>query len=650
MKSKSINKICEACAQPFTTTRPYKRYCSSECRNRAARKSWVAGLGQASCRPCIQCGTEFQPHPERPKTKLCSRKCQGLWVNANGLGPRHDDDVLLARIISAINTHDRCLSQDELVLKVEITHKVLLARGWSMDFLYKRAGRVYEAPALGSRFEDRVYVALSEIFPDEEIETDKTLPGMRGVKNGELRADFLLPGQNLMVEADGKQHLTGRGDSKQLAYIQANDRLKDEYAASNGIMLIRLPQTADTRSIKAQLLRGVRRARPAFKCLHPSNKSSDSGPGRRLPKRRNAGTRPRRKTGDKGEALEDVCCRGCHARPSYKNINTYLCATCWDVWNKLRRSTKTLNSAEVEEYKAGLISFLKTRDRYVWQAEAYLYHRPVTMKELKRHNISIPAICRDLRLFAPAEDRITRETIERVQKFALDYLAQHGRMPDVRAVISGAKIDHTNLWSCMDYEEFVSRHGGKVDTDTRYRFRDDDDFRHAAAQVVRDAGCPLHMTVIFEELGISYPAYLANYGSVSSDEIHDAAGISRDHSGVASLLEAAGETALTELGWEVERQASFPGLIGVGGRPLKFDFRLVGGTILVEIDGPQHFNPSDSYYKESGIVHDGLKEDFASRNGYQVIRVDARVHNSPKSIKAFLRPLVGLGPRHPDKL
>ncbi|MES2438544.1 MAG: hypothetical protein V4584_05745 [Verrucomicrobiota bacterium] len=342
----------------------------------------------------------------------------------------------------------------------------------------------------------------------------------------------------------------------------------------------------------------------------------------------------------RGAPLNDVYCRGCHSLPSYKNINTYLCSTCWDRWNQLRRSAEVLEDSAVGDFKKKLTDFIKGLGRYVWHPEVYLYFRPVPNAELKRHCIKVPSICRDLGRFAPADDRIVWELDQRVRGFATNYLKMHKKTPTVREIMAGAGVDHTTLWS-MDYAKFIGGLGGKIDTNIRHRFRNDEEFLEAAAQVVRGAGCPLHMTTILEDLGVSYPSYLLHFESVGSEEIHNLAGVSRSHEGVASLLEAAGEKALTELGWEVTRQASFPDLVGEGGRLLHYDFQLVGTTTLVEIDGAQHYDANDTYFKECVRKGDEMKDNYAKRNGYTLIRVDTRIYKSPKSMKEFLIPRVG---------
>ena len=353
------------------------------------------------------------------------------------------------------------------------------------------------------------------------------------------------------------------------------------------------------------------------------------------------------KNNQKGNPLADVYCRGCHARPSFKNISTYLCNKCWDRWNEVRRSAKVLDESEVGFFKEELTAFIKARNRYVWHPEVYLYFRPVSIDELKKHGIKVATICRELRLFAPPDDRITRETVERVEKFVTEYMKAHQKVPGVREVLAWTKLDHTTLWSCMDFEEFVRDLGGKINTDVRYRFRNENDFLLAAAEVVKKAGCPLHMTVILEEMGVSYPAYLDNFGAVTSEEIHEKAGISRSLDGVDSLLEAAARAALNRLGWQVEAGVSFPDLFGKENRPMKFDLKLVDSDTLVEIDGAQHFDSDNFMFKKNIVENDAMKDEYARRNGLRLIRVDARKIRTPKAMMKFFHQHIGRGPHGP---
>ena len=337
--------------------------------------------------------------------------------------------------------------------------------------------------------------------------------------------------------------------------------------------------------------------------------------------------------------LDDVYCRGCHSRPSYKNINTYFCVQCWELWNKLRRSSLNLGASEVPKFAAELNAFVKERGRYVWHPEAYLFFRAIPTAVLKNYNIEVSTVCRDLGFYAPSDDRITVELSRRVEDYVLTFWNEHRRTPEVRETLKVLKLDHATLWS-IDYAAIIARLGGKIPINARHRFRSSAEFRQAAAQVVRDADCPLHLTCIFEELGICYPTYRGNFADVTSEEIHDLAGVERSRRGLASLFEVAAEKALTQLGFEVERQPYFPGLIGNGNRHLHYDFRLGGTRILVEIDGPQHYNVLDTYHKPNAKKYDAMKESYALRHGYPLIRVDARIYKHPKAMETFLRPQI----------
>lgn len=344
-----------------------------------------------------------------------------------------------------------------------------------------------------------------------------------------------------------------------------------------------------------------------------------------------------------GKPHNDILCRGCQSRPSYKNISTYLCAKCWDQWNLVRRKSERLEDGEIPQFKADLTEFIRKRGRYVFQQEVYIYFKPVSEKQLKHYGIKVATLCRELGYFAPADDRFTKETIARVRDFVTAFAAEHGTTPTVREIIAGAGIDHTTLWS-IDYEKIVRDVGGRVRSDVRFRFRSAEEFKRAAVQIVKDAGCPLHMTMIMEELGISYPGYLENFASVTPDEILTEAGFGRLEPGQASIWEAIAEKALRDLGYEVERQVSFEGLVGDSGRLLCFDIRVVGLNVLVEIDGPHHYDPRDRAHKKSTIIYDRRKDRFARKNGFRLIRVDLRVIDRLDKMRAYFKEHIGEGP------
>lgn len=249
-----VEMVCGNCGATFL--KPYKhgyagiKFCP------ACREGGNAVI-KAHPRACKQCGKTFRPGRTRQGAELCSRFCQGTWINAQGLGPKHNDEELLARLVKSIVSVPYCMSQQQLTAETGVAHKTLSSRKWTMAYLYSEAGVPYTKPSLASKLEDSVFSVLTSAFPGVEIFTQHKLPGMLGVKGGDLRADFFVPSLNLMVEADGNQHRDSRGGQYPTEYIQANDRNKDAYAKKHGIRLVRIPQSMVRSSMRKKLLEAV---------------------------------------------------------------------------------------------------------------------------------------------------------------------------------------------------------------------------------------------------------------------------------------------------------------------------------------------------------------------------------------------------------
>ncbi len=84
---------------------------------------------------------------------------------------------------------------------------------------------------------------------------------------------------------------------------------------------------------------------------------------------------------------------------------------------------------------------------------------------------------------------------------------------------------------------------------------------------------------------------------------------------------------LDENGVDFETQYSFPDLLGVGGRPLRFDFAIFeDGKLkrLVEFHGRQHFGrPKGSWANGYGnlVENDIRKREYCNRNGIGLIMI-----------------------------
>lgn len=83
---------------------------------------------------------------------------------------------------------------------------------------------------------------------------------------------------------------------------------------------------------------------------------------------------------------------------------------------------------------------------------------------------------------------------------------------------------------------------------------------------------------------------------------------------------------LAERRIEFETEKSFPGLVGVGGGQLRFDFYLPKHKVCIECDGPQHFQYMPTFHQceqnfKKQQEHDSRKEEFCQKNGIRLIRL-----------------------------
>ena len=91
---------------------------------------------------------------------------------------------------------------------------------------------------------------------------------------------------------------------------------------------------------------------------------------------------------------------------------------------------------------------------------------------------------------------------------------------------------------------------------------------------------------------------------------------------------------LNECEVEFEMQKSFPDLRSKNNRVLKFDFYLPEYNVLIEIDGPEHFNKSRSQ------ATDQQKEEYCIKNNIKLFRFDIsstfeeylKIYDEPSSL------------------
>lgn len=227
-------KQCKFCEEPFLAKGKGRRvYCP------ACQEKYPRTKPKKSKEPCEWCGKYFTHM--RPNARFCSLSCSSSWLNDAGLGPKWNRKKLISTLVDFVQQRDHIVTLEEVSAVLGITHKVFTARGITIADVYAAAGKSMEHP-FDSYFECRVYHALRKLgLGENEIERQKTFPGLVGISESKLIAlDFYLPGHNILIEADGKQHHEAIHGEESFQRTQEHDRRKNEYAHGNGIPLIRI--------------------------------------------------------------------------------------------------------------------------------------------------------------------------------------------------------------------------------------------------------------------------------------------------------------------------------------------------------------------------------------------------------------------------
>lgn len=103
-----------------------------------------------------------------------------------------------------------------------------------------------------SKLEEQLDAALRELYPQQRIKEDMPIR----VHGRTLFVDRVIPGPKIAIEADGRQHseyvahLHGSADG--YAEHKYRDRIKEEWLAENGYVLVRVNHDEE---INAQMLR-----------------------------------------------------------------------------------------------------------------------------------------------------------------------------------------------------------------------------------------------------------------------------------------------------------------------------------------------------------------------------------------------------------
>lgn len=138
--------------------------------------------------------------------------------------------------------------------KIEVNGKVY---EWKASVSKRILGQTH--PDLSESHLEKIVQAILE-NNNFEFKRDKSIKGFVSDKNRPFRFDFILYDENVLIECDGIQHFDDKrffGNKNDFQDIANHDNIKNTFAFSNGIPLLRIPYTYDTNKNRNKIERIV---------------------------------------------------------------------------------------------------------------------------------------------------------------------------------------------------------------------------------------------------------------------------------------------------------------------------------------------------------------------------------------------------------
>jgi len=190
---------------------------------------------------CEYCQKEFTPNYAFTKKRTlhyCSRSCKTkAQIVEQKKYKFYNKDTLEFAIEQLIKNENRYLTAFEIRKKLRVSSKTINKFKISIVELNKKCG--FKKPK--SKFEESVYECLTDIFGIDNIIRQKTFDKCVSPKGHILFFDFFIEDHNLIIEADGDQHINKDNPWYSEYYSEECDEIKNEYCRSNNINLIRIP-------------------------------------------------------------------------------------------------------------------------------------------------------------------------------------------------------------------------------------------------------------------------------------------------------------------------------------------------------------------------------------------------------------------------
>ena len=153
-------------------------------------------------------------------------------------------EEIKALCVQIIEANNRYTTAMELSHEIGITPAQLAKAIGSNEELNWSLG--YGRPNF-SAFAEKIWAILKKHFP--LVQRERKFPDLRSPKNRPLKYDFCIPSKSLLLAADGPQHRYAAEGAPKFGYWEKDmlenlricDELKNEYAAANSYILVRVP-------------------------------------------------------------------------------------------------------------------------------------------------------------------------------------------------------------------------------------------------------------------------------------------------------------------------------------------------------------------------------------------------------------------------
>ena len=300
-----------------------------------------------------------------------------------------------------------------------------------------------------------------------------------------------------------------------------------------------------------------------------------------------------------------VCCgKEIQWNTSRANQNVQTCSRRCAALLFHRHKKETADSLE-----ARLVSYIKSQDHYVPMRELRKVFR-ISDKLVYSRGLSVPQLNKKAgKDVGIMEATLTKEEIEKGlfdifsvhRKMRLEDAAKRLHIPYSRVLELG--VTKKKIYS--EYGLSNPRHRGKAEIERRI------------LEWLRTQPVYRCAQDICRELHIDYKCTIQGNGI-------DIVGLNRmagHEKPACSYYEELAYIKLKELGIQVSRQKTFPGLASEKGWKLRYDFWIPAANTLIEVDGEQHTKQSSVWYSTSLVERDNAKNAYAKRNGISMIRL-----------------------------